>query len=152
MSRPDPIFVIQEHAASHLHWDFRLERDGVLKSWAVPKGPPEEPGIRRLAMEVEDHPLDYASFEGTIPEGRYGAGKVTIWDKGEYRMLTEEKGFLEFILRGKRLSGRYKLVKFGKAGPKSWLILKAKDEEKKPRPPARKKGATSPRRAVHTRS
>jgi len=125
------IFVVQEHAASHLHWDFRLEKDGVLKSWAIPKGPPEEPGIRRLAMEVEDHPLDYASFEGTIPEGQYGAGAVKIWDRGEYRMLTEEKGFLEFILRGKKLNGRYKLVKFEKAGPKSWLILKAKDEEKK---------------------
>jgi len=138
------IFLVQEHAASYLHWDFRLERDGVLKSWAIPKGPPEEPGIRRLAMEVEDHPLDYASFEGTIPEGQYGAGTVKIWDRGEYRMLTEEKGFLEFILRGKKLNGRYKLVKFEKAGPKSWLILKAKDEEKRPpapaRAPRRKKG------------
>jgi len=130
-------FVVQEHAASHLHWDFRLEKDGVLKSWAIPKGPPEEPGIRRLAMEVEDHPLDYASFEGTIPEGQYGAGTVKIWDRGEYRMLTEDKGFLEFILRGKKLNGRYKLVKFEKAGPKSWLILKAKEEEKKPPSPAR---------------
>jgi len=118
-------FVVQEHRASRLHWDFRLELDGVLKSWAVPRGPPEEPGLRRLAVEVEDHPVDYISFEGTIPEGEYGAGSVKIWDKGSFRMKRRTKDMYEFWLKGKRLNGKYALVRFKE---KNWLILKTKTE------------------------
>lgn len=114
-------FVIQEHHASHLHWDLRLELDGVLKSWAVPKGVPEEPGVKRLAIEVEDHPLDYIDFEGEIPEGQYGAGKVEIWDSGVYTLTERGPGKLHFTLSGKRLSGDYILTKI--RGEKQWLIF-----------------------------
>ena len=119
------IFVVQEHHARSLHYDLRLERDGVLKSWAVPKGPPEKTGIRRLAVEVEDHPLEYGGFEGTIPEGQYGAGTVRIWDRGVYEPLAWGEDKIEFLLRGERLSGRYVLVRLKKAGEKDWLLLKA---------------------------
>lgn len=119
------IFVVQEHHARRLHYDLRLERDGVLKSWAVPKGPPEKSGIRRLAVEVEDHPLEYGGFEGTIPEGEYGAGTVRIWDRGVYEPLAWEEDKIEFLLRGERLSGRYVLVRLKKAGENDWLLLKA---------------------------
>ena len=119
-------FVVQEHRASRLHWDFRLELDGVLKSWAVPRGPPEEPGLRRLAVEVEDHPVDYISFEGTIPEGHYGAGTVKIWDKGSFRLKRRTNDIYEFWLKGKRLNGKYALVRFKE---KNWLILKTKTED-----------------------
>ena len=117
-------YVVQEHQASHLHWDLRLERDGVLKSWAVPKGPPEKLGDKRLAVAVEDHPLDYGGFEGIIPEGEYGAGTVKIWDRGTYeaREWTEEK--IEFVIHGERLSGPYELIRFRKAGEKNWLLFK----------------------------
>jgi len=118
-------FVVQEHRASHLHWDFRLELDGVLKSWAVPRGPPEEPGIRRLAVEVEDHPVDYISFKGTIPKGEYGAGTVKIWDKGTFTLKRRTEDTYEFWLRGKRLNGKYALIRFKQ---KNWLILKTKSE------------------------
>jgi DNA ligase D-like protein (predicted ligase)/DNA ligase D-like protein (predicted 3'-phosphoesterase) len=117
-------YVVQEHHASHLHWDLRLEREGVLKSWAVPKGPPEKTGDKRLAVAVEDHPLEYGGFEGVIPEGEYGAGSVKIWDSGTYesKEWTEEK--IEFIVHGERLSGLYELVRFRKAGEKNWLLFK----------------------------
>ena len=119
-------FVVQEHRASRLHWDFRLELDGVLKSWAVPRGPPEEPGLRRLAVEVEDHPVDYISFEGTIPEGRYGAGSVKIWDKGSFKLKRRTDDMYEFWLKGKRLNGKYALVRLKQ---KNWLILKTKTDD-----------------------
>ncbi|HJX23418.1 MAG TPA: non-homologous end-joining DNA ligase, partial [Candidatus Bathyarchaeia archaeon] len=119
-------FVVQEHHARRLHYDLRLERDGVLKSWAVPKGIPEA-GDKRLAIEVEDHPLEYANFEGTIPEGQYGAGTVKIWDKGSYDIKTWEEGKIEFTLKGTKLDGRYLLTRLKKAGEKGWLLLKARD-------------------------
>ncbi len=109
-----PIFVIQKHHARNLHYDFRLEMDGVLKSWAVPKEPPTEAGIKRLAVQVEDHNLNYADFEGEIPEGEYGAGKVETWDKGTYKLLERKDNKLFFELYGERLNGRYTLVQFGK--------------------------------------
>jgi bifunctional non-homologous end joining protein LigD len=137
----EPIFVIQEHHASRLHYDFRLEADDVLKSWAVPKEPALEPGQRRLAVRVEDHPLDYADFEGQIPEGEYGAGTVTIWDRGTYENLLGEKGppqsviqgieagRLEIALHGRKLRGRFALVRMaGKARKESWLLIKMKDD------------------------
>jgi len=120
-------FVVQEHHARRLHYDFRLERSGVLKSWAVPKGIPEEPGDKRLAIEVEDHPLAYREFEGTIPQGQYGAGTVKIWDKGSYELKIWDKDKIEFILKGERLGGKYALVRFKKAGEKQWLLMKGKD-------------------------
>jgi len=114
-------FVVQEHHASHLHWDFRLELDGVLASWAIPKGPPADLGIKRLAIRVEDHAIDYIDFQGTIPEGEYGAGTVEIWDKGHYRLIDRKPGSLEFELFGKKLKGIYKLVRMRE---KNWLIFK----------------------------
>ncbi len=122
------IYVIQEHHASHLHWDLRLEREGVLKSWAVPKKPPEEPGERRLAVQVEDHPLDYGEFEGVIPEGEYGAGIVKIWDNGTYEPVKWTEDKIEFIIHGRRLSGQYEMIKFRKAGEKEWLLFKKRGE------------------------
>jgi DNA ligase D-like protein (predicted ligase)/DNA ligase D-like protein (predicted 3'-phosphoesterase) len=121
------IFVVQEHHARRLHFDLRLERDGVLKSWAVPKGIPEASGVRHLAVETEDHPLGYASFEGTIPKGEYGAGTVKIFDKGHYDVKLWEKDKVEFTLHGDRLKSRYVLVRLKRAGEKDWLLLKGKD-------------------------
>jgi bifunctional non-homologous end joining protein LigD len=123
----DKIFVVQEHHARRLHYDFRLERDGVLKSWAVPKGLPETPADKRLAVETEDHPIEYANFEGEIPEGQYGAGKVIIWDKGTYTEKVWTEKMIEFTLNGRRLHGRYAMVPLKKAGEKNWLLLKAKE-------------------------
>lgn len=134
-----PIFVVQKHAATHLHYDFRLEMDGVLKSWAVPKEPSTEPDVKRLAIMVEDHDISYASFEGSIDEGEYGAGKVEIWDKGAYELeARKQEGEhgkkadkkLVFVLHGKKLKGRFTLLKFDKAGPNNWLLFKTKEEHK----------------------
>ncbi len=120
-----PIFVVQKHAASHLHYDFRLEMDGVLKSWAVPKGPSMDPAEKRLAVHVEDHPLEYATFHGTIPEGEYGAGKVEIWDHGTYRLIgSVRKGKIVVELHGKKLKGGFALVQM--KGGKNWLLIKEK--------------------------
>ncbi len=124
-----PIFVIQKHDASHLHWDFRLEMGGVLKSWAVPKEPSKKVGERRLAVHVTDHDISYAKFEGKIPEGQYGAGTVKIWDQGTYEMIDKSKNKFIFDLHGKKLKGKYCLIKFDKAGPKSWLLFRKKEEK-----------------------
>src|SRR5438874_3184728 len=126
----EPIFVVQRHDARRLHYDFRLERGGALASWAVPKGVPLEPGEQHLAVHVEDHPLDYATFEGEIPKGNYGAGTVEIWDSGTYELLEEKKnGGLTVRLHGKRLNGTYALVPAKLSGdPKNWLILRKKEE------------------------
>jgi DNA ligase D-like protein (predicted 3'-phosphoesterase) len=117
-----PRFVIQKHHASRLHYDFRLEMDGVLKSWAVPKEPTADTKVRRLAIEVDDHELAYADFEGEIAEGRYGAGKVEIWDRGEYELLERSEGFLRFKLRGRRMLGPWKLVKTHYPPGNNWLL------------------------------
>jgi len=127
ISAADKIFVIQEHHSRRLHYDFRLERDGVLKSWAVPKGIPETTEDKRLAVETEDHPLEYAKFEGEIPKGQYGAGTVIIWDKGTYTPKVWDEKMVEFTLKGEKLKGRYVLVRLKRAGEKSWLMLKGKD-------------------------
>lgn len=115
-------FVVQKHQASHLHWDFRLEMDGVLKSWAVPKEPPTEMGVKRLAVSVEDHPYDYKDFEGEIPAGQYGAGTVKIWDKGNYKLIEKNGKKIVFNLQGKKLKGNYTLLLF--RPPKNWLLFK----------------------------
>ena len=136
------IFVVQRHAASKLHYDFRLEMDGVLKSWAVPKGPSLNPEDKRLAMMVEDHPYDYKDFEGNIPEGNYGAGQVEIWDSGTYEPLDEtsklsdenkllkelKSGSLKFTLHGKKLKGEFALIKMKNAENNAWLLIKHKDK------------------------
>ncbi|MGH9390136.1 MAG: DNA polymerase ligase N-terminal domain-containing protein [Vicinamibacteria bacterium] len=117
-------FVVQRHRARTLHYDFRLEKRGVLKSWAVPKGPPEAPGERRLAIETENHPLEYGEFEGRIPRGEYGAGTVEIWDRGTYETIDWTKDKIAFVLHGRRLKGLYALVRFRRGGEKQWLLLK----------------------------
>lgn len=116
-------FVIQKHKATHLHYDFRLEMDNALKSWAVPKEPPIESGVKRLAVQVEDHALDYIDFEGTIPEGEYGAGTVEIWDKGTYTLKTRTEKMIEFTLEGTRLKGNYALIHFK---DNNWLLIRKK--------------------------
>jgi len=126
-----PRFVVHEHHASRLHYDLRLEMNGVLKSWAVPKGPSMNPAEKRLAVMVDDHDLSYASFEGTIPEGEYGAGEVFIWDSGVYEMLSPKSGSgagrLEIIFKGKKLKGMFALVRMS-GKDKEWLLIKKKDE------------------------
>src|SRR5205807_5821493 len=126
----EPIFVVQRHDARRLHYDFRLERDGALASWAVPKGVPLEPGQQHLAVHVEDHPLEYASFEGEIPKGNYGAGTVEIWDSGTYELVDEKRdGGLTVRLHGNRLDGTWALVPANLDGdPKNWLIIRKRED------------------------
>ncbi len=130
-------YVIQKHAASHLHYDFRLELDGVLKSWAVPKGPDLDPSVKRLAMHVEDHPLEYGKFEGTIPKGEYGGGTVMLWDRGTWEPVGDadkdyREGRLKFVLHGKKLRGKWMLVRRGgrnsESGERHWFLFKERDE------------------------
>jgi bifunctional non-homologous end joining protein LigD len=139
-------FVIQKHAASHLHFDLRLELDGVMLSWAVPKGPNLDPSVKRLAMQVEDHPIEYNTFEGTIPKGEYGGGTVMLWDRGTYESAGPdgdvaelrrgyEKGDFKFILHGKRLRGSWVLVRTRRGDERrpQWLLIKHRDEFAQPR-------------------
>ena len=145
-AKPQPAvalgFVVQEHAARHLHYDFRLELDGTLKSWAVPKGPCLDPSVKRMAVEVEDHPLSYANFEGTIPPKQYGAGTVIVWDRGTWRPVGNAQaglkaGHLKFSLQGSKLAGHWALVRMkadasGRNKPPAWLLIKEKDEAARP--------------------
>jgi DNA ligase D-like protein (predicted 3'-phosphoesterase) len=136
-----PIFVVQEHHARTVHWDFRLQVDGVLASWAVPKGPSLNPADKRMAVRTEDHPLEYADFEGVIPEGQYGAGRVIVWDRGTYRNLTErdgkevpiekalEAGHVTVWLDGKKLSGGFSLTRIARDKRERWLLVKKADEK-----------------------
>jgi bifunctional non-homologous end joining protein LigD len=128
-----PRFVVHEHHATHLHWDFRLEFGGVLKSWAVPKGPTMNPADKCLAIQVEDHDLDYGSFAGTIPEGHYGAGEVLIWDEGCYEPVGDmaeglAAGAISFRLHGRKLTGEFSLVHLKKGTAKEWLLIKKKQD------------------------
>jgi bifunctional non-homologous end joining protein LigD len=135
-------FFIQRHDASHLHYDFRLEIDGVLKSWAVPKGPSLDPSLKHMAAMVEDHPLNYGDFEGNIPKGEYGGGSVMLWDRGRFEVIGEEdalaqlaRGDLKFRLHGEKLKGTWAIVHMkpkGKAKDNAWLLIKKKDEASDP--------------------
>lgn len=125
-AEPEPGFVLHEHFAKHHHFDFRLEHDGVLASWAVPKGLPDKSGDRRLAIVVEDHALEYIRFAGTIPEGEYGAGTVKIRDTGTFVPLVWDKDRIEVILHGREFTGKYNLIRFEKGGENAWLILKSR--------------------------
>lgn len=137
----EPLFVVQKHAARSLHYDFRLEAGGVLKSWAVPKGPSTDPSDKRMATPTEDHPLEYAQFEGTIPKGQYGAGSVVVWDTGTYRNQTERKGIelsveegidaghLSVWLEGEKLRGGYALTRIRSGRSEAWLMVKKRDRQ-----------------------
>jgi bifunctional non-homologous end joining protein LigD len=136
-AHPHLLYVVQKHRATQLHYDFRLEFEGVLLSWAVPKGPSLDPSVKRLAMQVEDHPVDYGGFEGVIPEGEYGGGTVMVWDTGTWTPESVDiaealkKGDLKFQLHGKKLRGSWVLVRtrgFGSSSGKSWLLIKHRDE------------------------
>jgi bifunctional non-homologous end joining protein LigD len=152
-----PVFVVQEHHATRLHYDFRLEADGVLKSWAVTNEPSLDPAVKRLAVRVEDHPVAYAGFEGTIPAGQYGAGRVVIWDRGTWENLDPDRdiaaglaaGKLAFALHGGKLKGRYSLVRMKGAGRReNWLLIKGRDEFARPAGEARAKPAARAKRAA----
>src|SRR2546426_6554331 len=133
---PKPTFVVHKHDATRLHYDVRLEIDGALASWSVPKGPSYDPAVKRLAIQTEDHPLEYGSFEGRIPDGEYGAGDSLIWDRGTYDTIPpgqasaqRKKGHLHVELRGEKLKGRWHLIRTRPAGGKPrWLMFKSKDE------------------------
>jgi bifunctional non-homologous end joining protein LigD len=136
-AKSDLIFVVQKHRASQLHYDFRLEYNGTLLSWAVPKGPSLDPSVKRLAMQVEDHPIEYAKFEGVIPKGEYGGGTVMVWDIGTWTQEQSDveaalkKGDLKFTLHGKKLRGSWVLVRtrgFGGSSKPTWLLIKHRDE------------------------
>ena len=140
-----PTFVVQKHGARSLHYDFRLEADGVLKSWSVPKGPSADPAVKRLAVPTEDHPLDYENFEGVIPRGEYGAGPVIVWDGGTYENTTKdssgravpvadaiERGHVSFDLHGKKLHGGYSLTRIRSGREPGWLLVKKADKFAKP--------------------
>lgn len=134
-SKSGNLFVVQQHAASHMHFDFRLEVEGVLASWAIPKGPSLDPHIKRLAVMTEDHPLEYAHFEGIIPEGNYGAGAVIVWDIGTYENLKKDsmttclnRGIIEIHLNGEKLKGNFALVRTGNKESKNWLLIKLQDK------------------------
>jgi bifunctional non-homologous end joining protein LigD len=158
-THPRLLYVIQKHRATQLHYDFRLEFEGVLLSWAVPKGPSLDPSVKRLAMQVEDHPVDYGGFEGVIPEGEYGGGTVMVWDTGTWTPESQsadvaaalKKGDLKFLLHGKKLHGSWVLVRtrgFGSSSAgKSWLLIKHRDEFASTEDIA----ATEPRSAVSKR-
>jgi len=126
-----PVYVVQEHKARRLHWDLRLELDGVLKSWAVPKGIPAEKGERHLAVQTEDHPLEYASFAGKIPQGNYGAGTVKIWDRGTFELWKREAGLIKVWIKGEKIKGEYVLIKLAPRpqfpGKNNWLLFKRLD-------------------------
>jgi DNA ligase D-like protein (predicted 3'-phosphoesterase) len=151
-----PVFVVQEHQASTHHFDFRLEADGVLKSWAVPKGPSTDPRDKRLAIAVEDHPLEYADFEGVIPEDEYGGGSVIVWDRGTYENMTVKKGrpqpvakaldqgHLMVELHGEKLSGGYALQRIGGGDDAKWLLIKMRGEHAD----ARRRPISTQRRSV----
>ncbi|MBD3207466.1 DNA ligase [Candidatus Bathyarchaeota archaeon] len=134
-----PIYVIQKHDASNLHYDLRLESEGVLKSWAVPKGPSMDPDVKRLAIPTEDHPIEYAEFEGVIPEGHYGAGTVIVWDYGNFENTKQDKSFEETLedghstvrILGEKLKGDFALIRTGKGDNPRWLFFKMKGEEAK---------------------
>lgn len=160
-STDEPIFVIQKHDASSLHYDFRIEVDGTLKSWSVPKGPSTDPRERRLAIPTEDHPLDYADFEGVIPEDQYGGGTVLVWDRGAYENVTEmdgevvpmskalEQGHALFRLQGKKLMGGYALQRTGEGKDARWLLVKMDDDEADAR---RNPVSTEPKSALSGRT
>jgi len=156
-----PVFVIQKHDASSLHYDFRIQVGDVLKSWAVPKGPSTDPKEKRLAVPTEDHPLDYADFEGVIPEDEYGGGTVMVWDTGTYKNIKEENGeevpmdkclndgHVTIRLRGKKLKGGYSLIRTGKGDKPRWLLIKMKDDEADAR---RNPVSTQPKSAISGRT
>ena len=157
-----PIFVVQQHDARSMHFDFRLEVDGVLKSWAVPKGPSVDPRVKRLAVPTEDHPLDYARFEGVIPRKQYGAGAVIVWDRGFYHNLTRDSsgtlknpgraihdGHFVFDLKGHKLKGRFVLQGVGQGRDRRWFLIKAREENA---PVSREPVATQPKSIVSGRT
>jgi len=160
-SKDKSIFVIQKHDASNLHYDFRLEVEGVLKSWAIPKGPSTDPSEKRLAIPTEDHPMEYADFEGVIAEGQYGAGTVMVWDKGTYRNLQEDKeepvsmkeslenGHAEVWLEGEKICGGYALVRFREGKEPQWLLVKMDDDKADAR---RKPVSTEPKSVLSGRT
>jgi len=130
-SKKNRKYIIQKHHATNLHYDLRIEMSGVLRSWAIPKGPPSEPNVKRLAIQTEDHPIEYVNFEGEIPKGEYGAGNVEIWDKGTYKPLEVDEQKIIISIEGVRLRGTYCLIKINpRKDLKNWLFFKKKDSSR----------------------